>query len=79
MHLSILLRANDSKSDLSDSATAYGAGGFVNAYGSSTSTSTQYSTTYIPWSEDHPYFQQTYRVSFQLFDATGKTSHQGQR
>src|SRR5262249_5207413 len=54
-------------------ANAFGSGGSAfgsaSAYGTSTWTRTQY----IPWSQDHPYFQTRYFVGFALFDDKGNS------
>lgn len=52
--------------------SAYGAGGYVygSAYGSSQSTVTI--NEFVPYSEKHPYYEATYKVSFPLFTPDGK-------
>lgn len=58
--------------NVSVSANAYGTGGhsYAQAYGYGSATSTRFE--YVPWSQQHPYFQARYRVCFSLFDKDGK-------
>jgi hypothetical protein len=68
----VIQHTDTSQVNTSGSATAYGTGGTVQAYGNSTSTGTYHYNEYIPWSQSHPYYEARYTVSFALFDKDGK-------
>jgi hypothetical protein len=65
-------RFGSSSTSTSMSANASGSSGSAFGYGSETSISSYYSTDYIPWSQSHPYYMASYRVSFPVFGADGQ-------
>ena len=68
-----LPHVNTSQTTSSANVHAFDSNGdSANAYGTGTSTTTQFQTEYIPWSVSRPYYSATYQVIFPLFDAQGQ-------